>query len=130
MVNLYNPSAARRADVQLRNNGGLRVLLRMPAPAATGDDAEQLGLATPAFQDIPLAPAAFHKATNATRLLVSASAVQTLLGSGAYDSADVLFATAAGVVIDDVLYQITNSFCSHALGAPYCYRLELQPPTL
>jgi hypothetical protein len=127
-LNLQNPGAVRRADVLLQTNGGRAVYLRMPAPAASGDDAEQLGLATPEFNDIELAPVAFHKANSVTKLLVSASAVQVVLGASGFDSADVLFETAVGVLIDDVLYEIVKSFSSQAMGEAYCYWLVLLPP--
>jgi hypothetical protein len=133
LLGLQNPSAIRRADVLLRTNGGRNAYLRMPAPAASANDAEQLGLATPEFNDIELAPVAFHKANSVSgggklRLLISASAVQTVLGASGFDSADVLFETATGVLIDEVLYEIVNSFSSQAMGEAYCYWLELLPP--
>ena len=76
-----------------------------------------------------MGPAAFHKADSVTQLLVSASVVHELLGTLGYDSADVLFETAVGVFIDDLLYKITNSFSSQAMGKPYTYWLTLEPPT-
>jgi hypothetical protein len=118
----------RGANALLRATGGRTVFLRLALPAIPGSDAEQLGLATPEFQDMPLGPAAFHKADSVKTLSVSASAVHALLGSLAFDSADVLFETAVGVLIDDVLYKITNSLASQAMGIPYCYLLTLEPP--
>lgn len=120
--------AIRSADAVMRAVGGRTVLLRLAAPAVPGSDAEQLGLATPEFQDVALGPATFHKADSVTKLLVSARAVNAALGSLAYDSADVLFETAVGVLIDDLLYKITNSYASQAMGKPYCYWLVLEPP--
>jgi len=119
--------AIRLADAVLRSGGGRTVLLRLTAPAVPANDAEQLGLATPEFQDVALSPATFHKANSVTKLLVSASAVHEVLGSLGYDSADVLFETAVGVLIGDVLYKITNSFSSQSMGLPYCYWLTLEP---
>jgi hypothetical protein len=131
MGNLLQSSdgAIRLADAVLRSGGGRMVLLRIAAPAVPNDDAEQLGLATPEYQDVALGPATFHKADSVTKLLVSASAVHELLGTLGYDSADVLFETAVGLFIDDLLYKITNSFSSQAMGMPYCYWLTLEPPT-
>lgn len=123
-----NDGIQRHADAVLRTAAGASVRLRLPGPAAAGNDAEQLGLATPEFQDIPLWPAALRKADSVKTLLVSASAVDALLGTLAFDSADVLFETAAGVLIDDLLYEITNSVPSQAMGQPYCYCLTLVPP--
>jgi hypothetical protein len=109
--------AIRLADALIRNGGGRTVLLRLAIPAVPGDEGEQLGLATPGFQ-----------ANSVARLLVSASAVQAVVGSLGFDSADVLFETAVGVLIDELLYKITNSFSSQAMGMPYCYWLMLEAP--
>ena len=76
--------AARAADVLLRAMGGRSVRLRMPAPAVPADPTEQLGLATPEFQDIALAPVVCRKARATVSaggpakwdLLVSATAVE------------------------------------------------------
>jgi len=105
------------------------VLLRLAIPAVPNNDAEQLGLATPGFQDVALGPATFHKANSVTKLLVSASAVHEVLGSLGFDSANVLFETAVGLFFDGLLYKITNSYSSQAIGVPYCYWLTLEPPT-
>jgi len=118
----------RAAEAALRSNGGRAVYLRMAAPAAVGYDAEQLGLATPEFNDVVLAPAVFHKADSMKQLLVSAAAVDAIVGTLGYDSVDVLFETAVGVVIDGVLYEITESSSSQSMGTVYCYWLTLQRP--
>jgi hypothetical protein len=118
----------RVAETQLHSAGGRTVLLRMPTPAVPGDDAEQLGLATPEFQDLPMGPAVFHKANSVTKLVVSAEAVHGLVGTLGFDAVEVLFETAVGVVIDDVLYGITKSWSSQAGGVPYCYWLMLVAP--
>ena len=129
-------AGVRLADALLRSVGGRTVLLRMPAPALAGDPGEQLGLATPQFEDTPLAPAAFRRARSTAKadgvhseLLVSASAVYALVGSLAYNSAAVLFSVAAGVVIDGALYQITSAVSTEAFGEVYLYRLGLLNPT-
>ena len=120
--------AIRLADAVMRSGGGRMVLLRLAAPAVPNNDAEQLGLATPEFQDVALGPVAFHKANSVSKLLVSASAVHAVVGSLGFDSADLLFETAVGLLIDDLLYKITNSYSSQAMGVPYCYWLTLEPP--
>ena len=51
------------------------MLLRVTAGAAANDDAEQLGLATPQFQDVPPAPCVFRKTGSRQELLVSGAAV-------------------------------------------------------
>jgi hypothetical protein len=129
-------AATRAADVLLRSAGGRTVMLRMPAPAIPADVTEQLGIAVPTFQDIPLAPVVYRKARatvtsgKAARweLLVSATVVAALVGSLAYASASVLFATAFGILSDDELLEIESATEEQAFGRPYLYRLMLQAP--
>ena len=123
--------------------GGRSVMLRMPAPAVAADATEQLGLATPTFQDLPLAPVVFRKAraavvdgkTTKWELLVSASAIASIVGSLAYASASVLFANAVGILAgpesDDAateLLEIVSATEEQAFGQPYIYRLILRAP--
>jgi hypothetical protein len=153
-------ATTRAADVLLRAMGGRSVMLRMPAPAVPADPTEQLGLATPQFQDIPLAPCVYRKAratiTAATEagapsklrlggnggiqseLLVSAFAVERIVGSLAYASASVLFANAVGILAgpasdsdasaDADLLEIVSASAEEAFGQPYVYRLVLRAP--
>jgi hypothetical protein len=129
-------STARAADVLLRALGGRTVMLRMPAPAAAADVTEQLGIATPVFQDLPLAPAVYRKARAIlaegkpakSELLVSATAIEKMVGSLAYASASVLFANAYGVLADDELLEIVSASPEEAFGEPYVYRLVLRGP--
>lgn len=128
-------AATRAADALLRAAGGRTVLLRMPAPAATGD-AEQLGLAVPEFQDIELAPVVFRSVhaeiaegkAPRRELLVSASAIAALAGSLGYGAAEAFFAAASGVLIDGVLMVIESATASESDGAAYLYQLLLRSP--
>jgi len=128
---------SRIADTLLRSVGGRTVLLHVPSPAVPGDTGEQVGLALPLFQDVPIGPAVFRKVKPRTaagqterppqyELLVSASAVAALVGSLAYRSADVLFAQACGVLVDGALLAITSVASAEAFGAVYLYRLGLR----
>ena len=138
MADLLSTSGAavRAADALLRCAGGRAVMLRMPAPASAGDAAEQLGLATPEFQDVELAPVVFRTARarvadgKAARweLMVSATAVERLVGSLGYSAAGVLFADAFGVLVDGVLMAVESATGSELGGAPYVYRLVLRAP--
>jgi hypothetical protein len=139
MPNL-NAAAVRAADSLLRGVGGTQVLLRTPAPAIPDDDGEQLGLSTPQFQDSPLCPAVYRRvrpkigavaAVNTPiqyELLLSATAVESLIGPQGFASAETLFAVAFGVLIEGVLYEITSATTSEIGGAPYLYRLMLRAP--
>jgi hypothetical protein len=139
MTMTQTSNAARAADTLLRAMGGRSVRLRIPAPAVPADPTEQLGLATPEFQDIMLAPVVCRKARAAVStngeaakwdLLVSATAVEKLVGSLAYASASVLFANACGVLTDEgaELLEILSATQEPVLGRPYVYRLLVRAP--
>ena len=129
-------AAVRAADVLLRAMGGRTVLLRIPAPAVAADVTEQLGIATPAFQDLPLRPVVYRKARATVaegkaakwEMLVSASVIENLVGSLTYASASVLFAAAYGVLSDDELLEIVSATEEQVFGQPYVYRLVLRAP--
>ena len=88
--------AERAAEAVLHAAGGRTVLLRMPAKASASD-AEQLGLATPLFQDAPIGPVAFRKVGSTKTLLVSARSVRTTLHAVGGASAEALFLGAVGL---------------------------------
>ena len=126
----------RMADTLLRSVGGRTVLLHIPAPAVQGDVGEQLGLAAPLSQNVALGPVVFRKlkpkvataqAERAAQyeLLVSASAVMQAVGSLTFGAASALFASAAGVLVDGTLFEITSVTSSEAFGEIYLYRLGL-----
>lgn len=128
--------AVRAADTLLRMAGGRAVLLRVPAPAVPGSVAEQVGLGTPGFEDMELGPAVFRKARaklgvgEAPRYeaIVSASAVEAVVGSLGFESVSVLFGVAAGVVVDGRLMFVESATASQVFGEVYCYRLGLRGP--
>jgi hypothetical protein len=120
----------RMADALLHNNGGGVVLLRVPVPALPDSDAEQLGLATPQFQEVPLAPAIWRRSAKNTQLLLAATAVRGVVNTLSTASAEALFTTAAGIVVDGVVYEIVGFEASEAKGEPFCYRIAVRGPQL
>lgn len=94
------------------------------------------GLAVPEFQDVELAPVVFRKARATTaegktakwELMVSATAVNAVVGSLGYSAASVLFANAFGVLVDGVLMEVESATESEVGGAPYVYRLVVRAP--
>ena len=124
----------RAADVLLRANGGRSVLLRMPAPAIAGAQGEELGLATPEFQDAELAPVVFRKSRVSMQdgqlpkyeLLISADAVAAQVTQFKLSSAQALFSMAIGVGVAGKLFLIEAVSTSESQGATYLYRLLLQ----
>lgn len=119
--------AERAAEAVLRAAGGRTVLLRLPAKALASD-AEQLGLATPLFQDAPLGPVAFRKVGSTKTLLVSARAVRTTLHAVGAASAEALFLGAVGLLIDGDLYRIEKAVALGSVGQPYCWAVTLIAP--
>ena len=128
MAGALGVNAVRLAETALRASGGFAAQLRMPGLAASGDDAEQLGLATPSFQDEPVGPAVWRKVGVDTALLLGAGAVSALMGSAGFPSAKALFEAAAGVVVDGVFYTIVNSEPIVVGGEPCGYRLSVVAP--
>jgi hypothetical protein len=128
-------AATRAADTLLRGTSGRAVTLRLPAPAGTGD-AEQLGLAVPGFEDVELAPVVFRSAqgfqgkASHRELLVSTTAAAALAGSLGYGTPQALFAAAAGVLVDGVLFFIEAATIAEAVGSAYLYRLSLRVPAI
>jgi hypothetical protein len=129
MATLAEEGALRAACTALHANGGFDVVLRLPGLAVSGSDAEQLGLGTPQFQDVPVGPAVWRKVGVNKELLLAASAVTGLLGSLSFVSAESLFESAVGVVVGDVVYVITQCQALCVAGVPSAYRLKVQEPS-
>lgn len=125
---MSHEGALRMASALLATHEAAEVFLRLPGLAVSGSDAEQLGLATPQFQDVPLMPAAWRRLGSTSSLLVAGTAVAPLVASQAFGSAKCLFEAAVGVVVDGVLYGITKSEPFTLSGLPCGYRLSLQEP--
>ena len=128
MAGALGVNAVRLAETSLRSNGGFAVILRLPGMAASGSDAEQLGLGTANFQDVPIGPVIWRKVGVDRSLLLGASAVAALVGSSGYVSAEALFASAAGVVVEGVMYTIASSEAIVAGDGPCGYRLSVVAP--
>ncbi len=128
MAGALGVNAVRLAETAMAANGGFFAQLRMPGMAASGDDAEQLGLGSPTFDDEPVGPAVWRKVGVDTALLLGASAVCVLVGSKGFASAQALFEAAAGVVVDEVFYTITKSEPILSGGEPCGYRLSVLAP--
>jgi len=126
----------RAADALLRCLGGRTVLLRLPTNGVAGSDGEQLGQATPSYEDIPLSPAVFRRlraelkdgAANRYELLISASSIGVQLGLLQLSSTSQLFGMAYGIVVDGELMLIEAAAEAEAFGKPYLYRLILRGP--
>ena len=120
--------AGERAATALLGSHGVEVKLRVPTFAATGDDAEQMGLATPGFDEVPLGRGVFRKANSTRVLLLAASAVTQALATEGSASAEAMFAGAAGVVVGEALYRIEACEAMRAGDGVYGYALTLAAP--
>ena len=124
----------RTADTLLRATGGMTATL-MVAPAQ-GDttDAGQIGLDAPGFQAVALQPVSFRRTRplmmegKAARyeLLVSASAVEQLVGLLQLDSAETLFAITAALAVAGLNFEIESWSGTMQLGQVVLYRLLLR----
>lgn len=106
--------------------------------ATDSSDAAQIGLNAPAFQDVPLAPAIFRKvrvpmqegAPTKYEVLISASAIASLVAGMAMTSADTLFQIASGIVLSGKIFLVEAVAAPEAFGQVYLYRVlvrESQP---
>jgi hypothetical protein len=129
-----NQSPLLMADALLRAGGGIVVSLLVAPATGDGSDAGQIGVDAPNFQQLPLSPALFRKIRVAVQegqlaqyeLLISASAVQQQVSALQLTSADALFDTAAGVVVNDAQFLIESRSVSETFGQVYLYRLLLR----
>ena len=128
MAGSLGVNAGAMAEAVLRTSGGFTVVLRLPGLAVSGSDAEQLGLGSPMFQDVPIGPAVWRKVGVDTELVVSGAAVAALIASQGAASAEALFAWVAGVVVEGLLYTISKSEAMTAGGVDAAYRLSLVAP--
>jgi hypothetical protein len=132
-VRNYSPIAQRAADTLLRSLGGFSVSLQIPAVSAGGDAAE-IGITTQTYQQLPLSPAIFRKVRvplsegvpEKYELMVSASAIEAQVGALQLNSADALFAQAAGVSVNGKSFLIEAIAAPEAFGQAYLYRLQLR----
>jgi hypothetical protein len=126
-------AASRIADTLLRVVGGREVQLRVPTQPSPGDGG-QLGQPSPAFEDYSLAPVVFRRLLptmtkgepNRYELLISSNAVTNLVATLAVSSAEAMFQTAVGVVVDSNVMPIVAIGASEAFGAAYLYTLTLR----
>ena len=121
-------NAVRIADTALRNHCGFETMLRLPGQAVSGSTGEELGLGAPQFQDVSLGPGVWRKIGLDTALLIGATGVSLLVGSTGYSSAEAMFEEAVGVVIEAILYTISESKPVVSGGEPCGYRLSVIVP--
>jgi hypothetical protein len=133
VVRSSSGAANRITDALLQVVGGRAVQVRMATQPSAGDGG-QLGQPSPQYQDYTLAPVVFRRVLptlqngepNRYELLISSTAVSNLVTSLAVSSAQALFETALGIVVDGNVMLIQGIAWSEAFGAPYLYTLQLR----
>lgn len=120
----------RATDAMLRVMGGTEVWLRLPTPAAAEATAVQLGLAAPQVEDVPLSPVVVLALSGDPRqqrlryeLLVSATAVSRVMEDRGFESAEVLFHSALGVLMNGQLLHVEAMAVETLGGMTSLYRL-------
>lgn len=133
----WSASVQRITTSLLRAAGGRSVVLKIPQPAVAGSISEELGLAVPLFDAIELFPVVLREVssnrgvTNSGgqwELLTEAGALGAAAGSLEHNDVLLFLTTVAGVVADDVCYEIVDVGYSGVGCVPYLYRLALRAP--
>ena len=136
---LRNPNAGpqRNADAVLRASGACSAELTISPAQGDSTDAGQLGLDSPNFLYLSIAPVVLRKARPLMQdgaparyeLLISASAVAQQVSLLDLESAEALFRLVAAVSVAGLQFMVEEWACSASLGAPYIYRLLLRTAT-
>ena len=129
-----NAGPQRMADALLRATGGYSAVLLVPAFQGDSTDAGQLGINSPNFQALSIAPVCFRRTRPTMRenepvkyeLLVSASAVAQQVSLLQMSSADALLSIVAGVTVLGLNLLIEGWSCTVSVGEPLLYRLLLR----
>jgi hypothetical protein len=121
-------AAMRTADALLRAMGAVNVTLRLPANIAVAGANLDLGLGTPAVEDVEIGPVVLRdlppSRTGArAELLVSAASVADQVARRNFASADELFDAALGVVRDGRLLRIEDVSADSFADEPFLFRV-------
>jgi len=119
-------AAMRTADALLRAMGAVNLTLRLPANIAVANS--DLGLGTPAVEDVEIGPVVLRdlppSRTGArAELLVSAASIADQVARRNFGSADELFDAALGVVRDGTLLRIEDVTSDSFADEPFLFRV-------
>lgn len=130
MTGISGAAAARAADAMLRTLGGTQVILLFPAAGMPGDPVAGLGLIDPGVEQAPISPVIVRELTTENsgprrriELLAGCSALAEQVSQRHVASADVLFATALGLVFDGEVFHIEGFVVERLEGMAYLYRV-------
>ncbi|MFB3915138.1 MAG: hypothetical protein ACE14M_00290 [Terriglobales bacterium] len=148
----FGLALARVAEAMLRTLGGGEVYLRFTSPAEASDDARQLGTAAPIVTDVAMAPIvvrslppdkpqpgappfsrsarvgvlAGNQAGLRLELMFPASAVFAQMEARQVGSAQELFASALGVVVQGKMLRIENVAPEYFAGTAYLFAVTAE----
>lgn len=120
--------AQRAADSMLRVLGPTQVSLRIAEPSP-GDTKNQLGIATPTVEDIPLSPAvvrmvsALHEPKSRYEVLLSAGSLRQAIAMYQVADAATWLLTSVGLVHGDALLHVDTVKVDHYAGSECLYHL-------
>lgn len=106
------------------------VVLRMPQPPIGNNDGEELGLGSPQFSDVTIAPALVQQSGVKTLVTVSADALETVLGVSGSEAVEDAVRQAAFALVGDRTLQVEQVERREVFGRAYLYRLLLVAPEL
>lgn len=118
----------RAADSMLRCLGATQISLRIAEPSE-GDTKAQLGMTTPAVEDVPLSPAvvrttsAEHEPRRRYEILLSVRALQQAVERYQITDVATWLLTAAALVYGESLLHIQTVMVDHYAGSEYLYRI-------
>jgi hypothetical protein len=120
----------RAADAMLRALGGDEIRLVLPLPASSSDLSSEIGLADPGVQQVRLTPVVVRTLpapasgpAQRLELLVSVSAVASVVEEQGLASAQALFNAALGIEHEGALFRIESTGTDYFAGIPYLYRV-------
>lgn len=119
-------AAGRAAEAMVRTLGGGSATLRLPASAG---DPDGLGLLVPVLEDVTFKPVASRRLLAGDdgrlrlELLFPVAAVDAQVEERSLDSAQDLFSSALGVILDTRLLHIERVEAEFFAGVPYLYRV-------
>ena len=123
-------AARRGAHTMVHSLGATAVVLMIPAPPVAGDTGEELGLRTPEFQRMTLAPVAVRLKVRSAEVVAPADALEALLGLTGSGAVETAMSSVSTVQVGDEAFVLTATETVASMGSACLYRLLLQlPPT-
>ena len=126
-------AAVRAAEALLRTLGGSTISVRVPLGVVAGGNANELGLAGAATEDVSLSPVVARRARAQAKntrgrveLLISATSLATAKNISDAAASEAFFDSALGVIHDGILKRIVSFAVEDFGGMPYLYRVVVQ----